>query len=245
MAKQLKTITAGRLVTACLYTVPRYRRTDSPYLRREKARAASEGRSRINRRTSAQKFEGLVFSNFGAGDYYCTFEYDPAHLPSVRREVLRDWRRFRARLRDGGWPDLRYIYVPEHRHGAGRWHIHAILGGTGGMLELAAWQIEQAWGCGPVTVRPILRSFSEVAELSRYLTKERPEVGDRGWIPSLGLARPSVESCRVPDSRSLVLPPGCYSIDRREVKNEYGEYIFLKYYRTEGDGPHPKDFLKL
>ena len=245
MAKQLKTITAGRLVTACLYTVPKYLRTDSLYLRREKAKVSSEGRTKINNRNSAQTFERLVFCNFGPEDYYVTLEYRPDTLPSVRREVVRDFRRFRRRLSDGGYPNMKYIYVPEHKHGECRWHSHVLFGGTGGMLELAAMELESAWGKGPATVRPILDSFSEVGELARYLTKERPEVGDRGFIPSVGLARPKIESQRVSDGTMLELPPGAYSIDRQEVKKEYGEYTYLKYYILEPGETAPMKLLKI
>ena len=235
IAKQLKTITAGRMVTACLYTIPKYRLSDSRYTRRERARCSSAGRTAINNRNSALMFERLVFANFGPADYYCTFEYAPNHLPATRQEVLRDWRRFRRRLRESGWPDLRYIYVPEHRHGAGRWHTHALLGGTGGRIDVAAWAIEEAWGKGCVTVRPILNSFSEVGELARYLTKERPEVGERGYIQSRGLRRPEVDSRRVPDTTALEVPEGAHVMDRQEIKNEYGEFTYVKYYL--GDGP--------
>ena len=244
MAKRLKTITAGRLVTACLYTIPKYSKSDSPYLRREKAKVSGAGRTQINNRNSALIFERLVFCNFGPADYYATFEYRPDELPSTRKEVLRDFKRFRRRLLAGGWPDLRYIYVPEHKHGEGRWHIHALISGTGGMIEIAAMEIEAAWGKGSVTVRPILDSFSEVGELARYLTKERPEVGDRGFIPSVGLARPKIESERVTDGTALDLPPGCYVMDRREIKNEYGEYQYIKYYLLEDGETAPMRYPK-
>jgi hypothetical protein len=232
-------------VTVCLYTIPKYTKADSIYLRREKAKISGAGRTAINNRNSALMFERLVFGNFGPGDYYITFEYAPEHLPSVRRELLRDWRRFRRRLRDGGWPNLKYIYVPEHRHGAGRWHAHAILGGTGGMIELAAMEIEAAWSKGPVTVRPILDSFSEVGELARYLTKERPEVGDRGYIPSKGLRRPEIDSQRVADSTVLHVPPGGYVMDKQDVKNEYGEFNYIKYYLLEAGETAPMKYPKI
>lgn len=230
-------------MTACLYTVPRYLRTDSPYLRRERARASSAGRARINNRNSAATFERLVFCNFGGDDYYVTLDYAPEHLPATRQEVLRDIRRMRRRLADNGWPDLRYIYVPEHKHGEGRWHVHMLLAGTGGQLELAAWEIETAWGKGGATVRPIRRSFSEVGELARYLTKERPEVGERGFIPSIGLARPVTESRRVTDAAQLDLPPGAHVLTRSSQRNEYGEFEYLKYYLPGEDGLVPDKLL--
>ena len=108
----------------------------------------------------------------------------------------------------------------------------------------AAMEIEAAWGKGSVTVRPILDSFSEVGELARYLTKERPEVGDRGFIPSVGLARPKIESERVTDGTALDLPPGCYVMDRREIKNEYGEYQYIKYYLLEDGETAPMRYPK-
>ncbi len=230
MAKQLKTITAGRLVTACLYTVPRYSLRDSQWQRAEKRKISTAGRAAINNRTSAQTFEGLVFCNFGHGDLYVTLTYREDRLPSVRREVLRDFRRFRRRLLEGGWPTpIRYIYVPEHEHGDKRWHIHCILSGSGQSLSLMRYDISQAWEMGAVQTEPLSGSVEEIMELSRYLTKERPEVGDRGFIPSKGLRRPEVDSRRVSDGTPLDAPASCYVLDSSEWRNSFGEYKLLKY----------------
>lgn len=238
MAKQLKTITAGRLVTACLYTVPKYLRTDSPYQRAEKRKISTAGRMAINNRTSAQAFEGLVFCNFGPGDLYITLTYRPETLPATRREVLRDFKRFRRRLLAAGWPGpIKYIYVPEHRHGEGRWHLHGILSGSGYSLELCRWDVEQAWGLGMAEVRHLSGCVEDVLELSRYLTKERPEVGDRGFIPSVGLRRPEVDSRRVPDRETLAAPPGCRALGNDSRNNSFGEFQWMKYLLPE---PEPK-----
>lgn len=230
MAKQLKTITAGRLVTACLYTVPKYLRSDSPYQRAEKQKISTAGRTAINNRTSAQVFEGLVFCNFGRGDLYITLTYRPDKLPSTRREVLRDFKRFRRRLVAAGWPGpVKYIYVPEHRHGEGRWHLHLLLSGSGYSLPLMRWDIQQAWDMGYVEVRPVSGCVKDVLELSRYLTKERPEVGDRGFIPSRGLRRPEIDSRRVPDRETLAAPPGCEMLGNNDSANSFGEFHWIKY----------------
>lgn len=229
-------------MTACLYTVPRYRLGDSPYQRAEKRKISTAGRTAINNRTSAQNFEGLVFCNFGRGDLYVTLTYRPDALPATRRDVLRDFRRFRRRLLQAGWPKpLRYIYVPEHRHGEGRWHLHLILSGSGYSLALMRWDLSSAWDLGLVDVRPLSGCVEDVLELSRYLTKERPEVGDRGFIPSRGLRRPEIDSRRVPDRETLSAPPGCRTLDSAGRQNSYGEFSWLKYMLPEHAPPEAKN----
>lgn len=236
IAKQLKTITAGRLVTACLYTVPKYLKSDSPYQRAERRKISTAGRTAINNRTSAQTFEGLVFCNFGRGDLYITLTYRPDKLPATRRDVLRDFKRFRRRLLAAGWPKpIKYIYVPEHRHGEGRWHLHVILSGSGYGLGIVRWDIEQAWDLGIVDVRPLSSQVEDILELSRYLTKERPEVGDRGFIPSVGLRRPDIESRRVPDRETLAAPPGSKTLGGDSRCNPFGEYQWVKYLCPESE----------
>lgn len=72
--------------------------------------------------------------------------------------------------------------------------------------------------------------------LAKYLTKEprelgKPEVGARNWAASLGLKKPKVESEIVKDNLTVAAPPGAVILSAPPpVRNEFGEFVMLKYY---------------
>ena len=72
--------------------------------------------------------------------------------------------------------------------------------------------------------------------LAKYLTKEprelgKPEVGARNWAASLGLKKPKVESEIVKDNLTVAAPPGAVILSAPPpVRNEFGEFVVLKYY---------------
>lgn len=72
-------------------------------------------------------------------------------------------------------------------------------------------------------------------DLASYLTKEprewgHPQVGERTWTPSLGLAHPEPETETVPDCVTLSAPPEADILSREgPVVNGYGEFAWIKY----------------
>ena len=72
-------------------------------------------------------------------------------------------------------------------------------------------------------------------DLASYLTKEprgggHPQVGERTWTPSLGLARTEPETETVPDYVTLTAPPEAVILQNEgPVRNGYGEFAWIKY----------------
>ena len=79
-------------------------------------------------------------------------------------------------------------------------------------------------------------------DLASYLTKEprewgHPQVGERTWTPSLGLARPEPETETVPDYVTLTAPPEAIVLQNEgPIRNGYGEYAWIKYMLPRGTG---------
>lgn len=234
MAKRIKTITAGRLVYAVIYTTPTA--GDSDRARAQKRKASTAAREKLNARTSFQKLERTLAANFDDGDLFLTLTYDDKHLPEGRGQAVRKVRSFLSKLRAArkarGQP-LRYIYVTEGCCPGGRLHHHLVLNATGDDLE----EIRRLWIYGDnVELRPLTfdRTYT-YEDLASYLTKEprewgHPQVGERTWTPSLGLARPEPEAGTMPDYVTLTPPPEAFVLQcEGPVRNGYGEYAWLKY----------------
>lgn len=234
MAKRLKIITAGRLVYAVIYTTPTA--GDSGRVRAQKQKASTAAREKLNARTSFQKLERTLASNFDDGDLFVTLTYDDSHLPDGRDQAVRKVRAFLSKLRAArkarGQP-LRYIYVTEGCYPGGRLHYHLVLNATGDDLE----EIRQLWIYGNnVEVQRLTFGRDHTYEdLASYLTKEprewgHPQTGERTWTPSLGLARPEPETESVPDYVTLTAPPEALILQcEGPIRNGYGEYAWLKY----------------
>lgn len=241
MSKRLKQVRAGRLVCAVIYTTPAA--GDPPRARAQKQRASSAARERLNARTSFQKLERTLAANFDNGDLYITLTYDDAHLPEDRERAVRRVRSFLAKLRAArkarGQP-TRYIYVTEGCCPGGRLHHHLVLSSTGDDLE----EIRRLWIYGDnVEVRRLTFGQEYTYEdLASYLTKEprewgHPQVGERTWTPSLGLARPEPETEDVPDYVTLAAPPGAIVLQNEgPICNGYGEFAWIKYLLPPGAG---------
>lgn len=231
MAKRLKTVTGGRLVYAVCYTQTTVR--DGPQERAAKSQMSSAAQERINLRRSWQKLEMVLAANFGPRDLHLVFTYDDEHLPPTRDAAVKRLRKFFTQLRAYRKPreiPVKYIYVTEQLSAeGGRLHHHVILNGTGQDIEI----IRSLWPCGLVDLER-LDVWEGYEALAKYLTKEpqtvgRPELGVRAWTPSVGLAKPTVQSEAVPDNVTVSAPPGSIILDRREEHNEFGEYLYIKY----------------
>ena len=115
----------------------------------------------------------------------------------------------------------------------GRLHHHLVVNSTGEDLE----EIRRLWIYGDnVEVRRLEFNQGHTYEdLASYLTKEprewgHPQVGERTWTPSLGLARTEPETETVPDYVTLTAPPEAVILQNEgPVRNGYGEFAWIKY----------------
>lgn len=228
--KRRKTIRAGRLVLTCVYTM--LYPSDAPRVRREKRKLTSAARQRMNLKRSAQKLELLLAANFGPQDLVLSLDYRDDALPATREDAGKLLKKFLRQLRQhrrrrGG--ELKYIYVTEGLHGDKRVHHHLVINGTGDDLEL----LRSLWVYGNVDLARLSIRDGYFA-LAEYLTKEprngdRDLNGERCWVPSLNLAKPEVDSCTIPDDLTLSVPPGAVVLDSDSMRNEFGEFAYLKY----------------
>ncbi len=228
--KRRTIITAGRLVYGVCYTAALPR--DEGQQRAAKLKASSAARQRINLKHSWQKLEVVMAANFSYSDLFLTLTYDDMHLPPSTRASATIIKKFltqlRADRRQHG-DDLKYIYVTESKHDAGRIHHHVVINGTGADYEL----IRALWVHGSgVDIQPI--DVYGYAELARYMTKEAREAGSpngaRTWVPSMGLIHPKAESDWVDDNLTLVAPPGAIILESEAPTiNAFGSYTYIKY----------------
>lgn len=243
MSKVLREIRAGRLGYAVLYTAPSI--ADAPKVRAEKCQATSEARKKINLRKSWQQLELLLFENFCRNDFLVTFTYDDDHLPETREGAVALLKKYFVDLRSARRKraaDLLYLYVTENKHGAGRFHHHVVLNGTGDLEELRA-----LWPYGHVHVQNLRPK--DFGALARYLTKEARDydkkLGTRTWVCSRNLKRPKPSKPEtVPDLMTLTCPPNADPLESSsEVRvGEYGTYSYIKYlYRNAEDYQPPRE----
>lgn len=208
--------------------------------RRERSAAAkcsSDLRQKLNDRNSAQKFRRLIACNFSPGDLVVTLTYSDAALPATP-EQARDKKlkpfinSLRRELREGGAPELKYMYVTEGYHGDHRLHHHIIVPASPGIRD----RVRSLWKKNGENVdfeHIAARGYSEWAF---YLTKEprktgRRRVGDRMWTPSLNLVKPTVTTYEVEDDYEYELPPNVF-VERNETdRNEWFVCQYISFRR--------------
>lgn len=229
MAQMLKTIVAGPLVVQAIYPVVNPK--DSDGVRAGKHRMSSEAQKRMNLKYSYQRLELEMAANFVPGDLVVTQTYDDDHLPRSRREAQRKeqafWRKLGEKRKRRG-AELKYLYVNENKHDAGRWHHHALINATGDDYE----EIIKLWRYGSVEIHPFRVDRDKNYEtLARYFCKEaREKVGHRLWSCSRNLRKPELDSRRMPNDMELTPPAGVTVLeDTGEVRTAYGRYRCLKY----------------
>lgn len=229
MSKFKRIIVAGPLVVETVYPAPNPR--DSVGVRQGKKALSSEAQRRMNLKYAYQKLELEIAANFGVRDLYVTLTYDDDHLPESRREanakIQAFFRRLRAARKAKG-QELRYIYVTEHKHDAGRWHHHVLINATGEDYDL----IRQLWGQGNVEFRQIqINRDKNYETLARYFCKEqRDKVGQRLWSGSRNLRKPERECFRVPNDTPLTPPKHALVLtDTGDVTTAYGHFRYIKY----------------
>ena len=150
---------AGAVVRELIYTPPR--NYDLPKARGEKQHITSMARQAMNDRRAWLKLLLLIAANFIWGRHiFATLTFDNDHLPANRKEAQRLIAKYLRRLRDTlrrQGRELKYIYVIECKHGAGRYHYHLILNLTKRDEEL----IRSLWDYGRIIDIETLRLDEE------------------------------------------------------------------------------------
>lgn len=231
-------ITAGPLVMEAVYPASSVR--DGTRVRQGKSALSSRAKQRMNFIYAWQKLKLLIAANFGPKDIFVTLTYSDERLPPGRREVMRDVSAFTKSLRrERKGEQLRYIYVIEHKHDAGRWHVHILINASGDDYD----RIRRLWGRGNVEFRKIRVDREKHYEtLARYLCKEqRDRPGLRLWSGSRNLKKPERDSFRVDADTTLRAPPKGKALLLAEetVVNPYGKFRYIEYVMLAGL-PRPK-----
>lgn len=198
--------------------------SDSPRVRAEKSRATRSAQRTLNLDNSAVKLEFMLDMNFSPSDLFVTLTYRPDCLPKTRKDVIKTARRFfdmlrKARKLKGN--DLKYIYTVEH--GAGRWHIHAVVNAVGLDFE----QIISLWSKWGDNIDFKTVGEKTIEGIAHYMVKEtdRPNSA-KAWIPSRNLGRPVYESYTVKRPVTLQTPDGCKEIAAETKRNEWsGSFV--------------------
>lgn len=225
--KRIITVRAGRLFYGVVYTQATAADTDR--VRREKLKASSAARKKLNFRAAWQKLALLLAANFDERDFLVTFTYDDEHLPAAKETAVNCLRKYIRVLRGERAKRkllLKYVYVTEDQHGAGRVHHHMVLNGADGDTEL----IRSLWTGGAIVdIKPI--NPREYAALAQYLTKEPRDAGSsngkRSWTPSLNLVKPERTSELVEDYVTISAPPGAEILETDGLQNSWGSYTYI------------------
>ena len=229
--KRLTQIRAGRLVQAVIYTQPGA--ADEAPQRAAKTKISSAARARLNQKASWQKCEATLAANFDREDLWVTLTYRDENLPPTREAAVRCLNRFFSLLRaERARRGEAVLYVKNVEHltddgSPGRWHHHFALNATGADYEeiRSLWS---SWG-DDVDIEGLLANGEDYASRARYLCKERPPGGKQAWTPSRGLRRPERSSEMVDDSLTLDAPPGAVILERDQLTNGWGSFVYIKY----------------
>lgn len=230
-----KVITAGTYRREVIYTPPT--KWDTPQQARERRGHSSEARKKMNDKTAKGKLKLLLAANFGPDDYLCTFTYRDEDLPSRRKTAYEDVRKYFKTLRTvrrARGEDLKYVYVIEHKHGAGRWHVHAAISRSG---KASHEEIKSIWTHGDITEVKPFRSIEAPGNpgykaAAEYLAKEGIEdrpLGTKMWAGSRNLTQPTTETYWVSDNATIRPPKGSHIVERDEKRTEYGRYQYCEY----------------
>lgn len=238
--KRLKKKTAGRLVRSVVYTVPQ--RTDQPQSRSARQRISSAAQARLNLKNSRNDLEMVLACNFGDGDIWLTLTYDNEHLPQDRREANKTLKKFLGKLRNvrkKRGNDLKYVYCTQQilDDGTQRLHHHIVLNATG---AADFDDLRSLWTEGRNIKIDHLNGDDDITDKATYMCHEplehgKPKRGEKTWISSQKLKRPVEECIDVPDDVYLQAPVGSTAVENDSFRNEYGEFIFIKYWLPKED----------
>lgn len=189
------TTTAGNQVEVDIY--PSFNnKADQP--RTKRGRESRPAQKNLNDRRARRYLNQLASANFGSGDIWGTFGYDPENLPENIEEAQKQFanfiRRVNRKRKKAGKGNLKYIYVTEHSDDEKRkirCHHHFIFGGDPGET-LDRDELESLWKLGsrPQTRRIDPDKDTHITGLILYITKD-PK-GKKRWNASKGLKKPEV-----------------------------------------------------
>lgn len=242
MKRRRKTVIAGNLVKIVEYTPPMPR--DNQQTRSARHRATTAARKALNHRTAQGRLEAKLAANFSSQDYFITFTYRPGAEPATRKEALKNKVRFINRLRAARScrrEPLRWIMALENKHGAGRYHFHAVINAIGG--ESDREEIISLWDYGEAHIERLFNpahdsgeDFNTWLQLARYMTKERPEDGPdttpngaQLYSCSRNLKKPIVITEWIEPGERVTIPAGAVAVERTETETEYSTFNYYKY----------------
>ena len=61
------------------------------------------------------------------------------------------------------------------------------------------------------------------------MCKERQPTGKQTWTPSRNLRRPQRQTEWVDDALTLAAPPGAVILERDQLDNSWGSFVYIKY----------------
>lgn len=242
MKRRRKTIIAGPLVKIVEYTPPMPH--DNQQTRAARHRATSAAQRVLNHKTAQGKLESKLACNFSSRDYFVTFTYRPEEEPATRKEANKQRAQYIRRLRTArsrrGQP-LRWIMATENKHGAGRYHFHAVINSTGGAADIE--EIISLWERGSVNISRLFdtahdsgRDFNTWLQVAVYMTKERPEDGPdttpngaQIYGCSRNLKKPLVITEWIDSGERVTIPPGAVGVEHEARQNDFSSYEYTRY----------------
>ncbi len=229
--KRKKVMEAGPLMKIAVYTPPEPR--DGPRARAEKSRITTAAQKLMNDKTAKGRLEMILAANFTPRDLFLTLTYRDKDLPTTRKDAQKRIRRFLRLLREyrkARGETLKYVYVTENKHGAGRFHHHVILNATARDIET----FRSLWTYGDIIdIRYIGTERGAYAYWAGYMAKEsgdRP-VGAQMWTGSKNLAKPKVTYSYIGNDETIETPAGYSTIVKDERKEWFGGYCYIKCFR--------------
>ncbi|MBQ9838992.1 MAG: hypothetical protein IJO56_05850 [Oscillospiraceae bacterium] len=144
----------------------------------------------------------------------------------------------------------------EKKEKVARFHMHVFI-----LLQKQDYETVRAfWPYGQVYINPIrTKNLESFERLAAYATKEartgQRAKGERSYIPSLNIKKPSVTGRWCEDYEGIVMPPGAESLksgsDRNDIYGSVMEYSFFRMkdvvnppnpYKSKGrlNNPKPK-----
>ena len=233
MSQILKVVESRNEVQAILYTNLRISEGDNLEVKRQK-RAIQVSVSQYLK-SKRRRVEALIQNNFTRKDFVCTLTFTEDRLPAEKIRADSRFAYFIRLLRQRGCCNIRYLKVLEHKHGTGRFHFHAVIGGDGVTAEV----IRETWrGIYGHAIVSRLRPW-DVPGLARYISKEAPDtLNKRSYSrsrPPNGLKDPAITRELVSDDYQLMVPWGCKVVERMPwCENAYGTVTTLSWLTPEG-----------
>ena len=202
-----------------------------------------------NMNTAVRQLARIINCNWGRGDLWLTFTYDPARLPQTAEEAAKcmelAWRRLRRELAVQGVRLRGYWIVADKVPETGepeRLHHHAVIScegvtvrwGEDGQLaecSVGGRELADIWGMGSIDVEP-LREQDDYTPIAVYCIRQAVDAPDvKKWHATRGLKKPVVESERVVDrTRELRAPGGAKVCEMSHYDGGSGTH-YIRYLR--------------